>query len=154
MRSTFQHLLRSLFLASLMLALAPAVMASTYAVVVNAQNPFSGDDEAKREIVKHLYLKEQSSWPGGIDAVPFGRADGSPEQLAFEKTVLGMSPGDIESHWLKLKQMSGETPPRGIGSVRILGRQIGKHPGAFGVVLASEAAGIEGGKVLFEFDAD
>ncbi len=154
MMKGFQQRVGMVLLAAVMLVLAPAALAETYAVVVNAQNPFSGDDEAKREIVKHLYLKEQSSWPGGIKAAPFGRADGSPPQLAFEKAVLGMSPGDIESHWLKLKQMSGETPPRGIGSVRILGRQIGKNPGAFGVVTASEAGSIEGGKILFEFSTD
>ncbi len=128
--------------------------AETYAVVVNAENGFSGDDGALRTQIKRLYLKEQSTWPGGQDAVPFGREDGSPAQLAFMKSVLGMIDSEFAGHWLKLKQIRGETPPRGIGSARILSRQIGKKPGAFGVVLASEAATIEGGKILFEFSTD
>ncbi len=128
--------------------------AETYAVVVNAENGFDGDDAKKKTQVKRLYLKEQSSWPGGADAVPFGREDGSAEQNAFQSVVLGMSDSDVEGHWLRLKQVRGETPPRGVGSMRILARQIGKQPGAFGVVIASEAAGIEKSKVLFEFSAD
>jgi hypothetical protein len=128
--------------------------AETYAIIVNAENQFSGDDDAKRTQIKRLYLKEQTAWPGGIESIPFGREADSPEQTAFEKAVLAMSSGEIEGHWLKLKQIRGETPPRGIGSARILARQIGKNTGGFGVVLASEAGGIEGAKVLFEFSAD
>ncbi len=128
--------------------------AQTYAVVVNAENQFSGDEDTKRTQVKRLYLKEQTSWPGGIESIPFGREAGSPEQTAFEKAVLIMSSSEIEGHWLKLKQIRGETPPRGIGSARILARQIGKNTGGFGVVLATEAGGIANAKVLFEFSAD
>lgn len=131
-----------------------AVLADTYAIVVNVENAFMGNHDAMRQQVKRLYLKEQSSWPGGIDAVPFGRADDTPEQQAFSHAVLQMSAREIEDHWLHLKQVRGETPPRGIGSRRILARQIAKMPGAFGVVLASEVANIKNGKMLFEFSID
>jgi hypothetical protein len=133
---------------------ATTVQAQTFAVVINAENDFTGDDHTKRTQIKRLYLKEQTAWPGGVASIPFAREAGSVEQMAFEKSVLAMSSAEIESHWLKLKQIRGETPPRGIGSVRILARQVGKKPGAFGVMLASEAATTDGAKVLFEFTAN
>ncbi|PHS27610.1 MAG: hypothetical protein COA85_05085 [Robiginitomaculum sp.] len=142
-------------LAGLMMTfVATTAQTQTFAVVVNAANGFTGDENTKRTQIKRLYLKEQTAWPGGSEAIPFGREAGSAEQMAFEKSVLSMSSAEIEGHWLKLKQIRGETPPRGIGSVRILARQVGKKPGAFGVILASEAATIEGAKVLFEFTAN
>ncbi len=154
MLSTFSKLALAAVLTGAIALFSFSAAAETYAVVVNVENSFDGDDAAKKQQVKRLYLKEQSAWPGGIAAVPFGRADGSAEQIAFAQAVLQMSPSDIEGHWLNLKQVRGETPPRGIGSARILSRQIGKTPGAFGVVLASEVAGVENGKVLFEFSTE
>ncbi|PHS25804.1 MAG: hypothetical protein COA84_07125 [Robiginitomaculum sp.] len=152
---TFIQKIALVFATGCALALtAGGAWAQTYAVVVNVENQFSGDEDTKRTQIKRLYLKEQTAWPGGVGAIPFGREAGSPEQAAFEKAVLAMSSGEIEGHWLKLKQIRGETPPRGIGSARILARQIGKNTGGFGVVLASEAAGIANAKVLFEFSAD
>ncbi|MBL4596459.1 MAG: hypothetical protein JKX99_07765 [Robiginitomaculum sp.] len=138
---------------STLLGATPAI-AETYAVVINAENTFSGDETAMKEQIKRLYLKEQSSWPGGVEAVPFGREADSAEQSAFVKSVLNMSGSEVVGHWLKLKQVRGETPPRGVGSARILARQIGKQPGAFGIVLASEAGAIANSKVLFEFSSD
>ncbi|MDQ7018011.1 MAG: hypothetical protein Q9M33_02495 [Robiginitomaculum sp.] len=154
MRNSFITLALAGLAGLLMSMAAPAAQAQTFAVIVNAENNFTGDENTKRTQIKRLYLKEQTAWPGGVESIPFGREAGSPEQVAFEKSVLAMSNSEIESHWLKLKQIRGETPPRGIGSVRILARQVGKKPGAFGVVLASEAATIDGAKVLFEFTAN
>ncbi len=125
--------------------------ADDFAVVVNAGNTYSADDAGLKTQIKRLYLKESSSWPSGDEALPFGRADDSPEQLAFMKNVLGMSANELEGHWLKLKQISGETPPRAIGSGRILARQIGKNPGAFGIFPLADAQTIEGGKILLQF---
>lgn len=127
--------------------------AGNYAVIVNAANSYAADGDAAKAQIKRLYLKVQRSWPGGQSAVPFGRDAGSAEQAAFEKDVLGMSNSAVDGHWLKLKQTSGETPPRGVGSARILIRQVGKEPGAFGVVTAAEKGQLGGDvKVLFEFE--
>ncbi|MDQ7077985.1 MAG: hypothetical protein Q9M45_09145 [Robiginitomaculum sp.] len=34
------------------------------AVIVNAENNFTGDENTKRTQIKRLYLKEQTAWPG------------------------------------------------------------------------------------------
>ncbi len=154
MRTLFSKFALATVTAAVLTMMSTPALAENFAIVVNAENGFSGDQGTLQTQIKRLYLKEQSAWPGGIESIPFGREEASPEQMAFEQFILGMSSAEIQGHWLKLKQIRGETPPRGIGSARILARQIGKNPGAFGVVLSSEAAAIAGGKVLFEFSGN
>ncbi len=128
------------------------VEAAEYAVIVNANNPDAGKGAAMKEVVKRLFLKEQTSWPGGPPAKPLARPASSPAQQAFAVEVLGMDQAALDQHWLHLKQTKGETPPRAVGSALILMRLVGKYPGAFSVVTAEEAARLpDGVAVLFRF---
>lgn len=136
---------------ALLIASPPAV-AADYAVIVNANNPDAGKGAAMKEVVKRLFLKEQTSWPGGPPAKPLARPASSPAQQAFVAEVLGMDQAALDQHWLHLKQTKGETPPRAVGSALILTRLVGKYPGAFSVVTAEEAARLpDGVAVLFRF---
>jgi len=137
--------------ALLLLGLAGPAQAAEYALVVNAANPAS-DDAETRQIIKRLYLKEASSWPDGAEAQPFAREAGTPEQTAFYTQVLGMDETAVDEHWLRVKQVKGETPPRSIGSSRIIYRLVGKYAGSFAVVSADEIADAPAEvKVLFTF---
>ncbi len=143
----------ALLLAGVMLAAggSPAA-AAEYAVIVNAANPDAGKGEALREVVKRLFLKEQTTWPSGTPAQPLARPADSPAQKAFVAKVLGMDQATLDQHWLRLKQTKGETPPREVGSALILTRLVSKYEGAFSVVSAEEAAALpEGVAVLFRF---
>lgn len=126
--------------------------AETYAVIVNLENSYSEDPAVAKQQVRRLFLKEQSSWPGSVDATPLAREAGALAEAAFLSGVLAMTEQELQSHWLHLKQTQGETPPRAVGSTRILSRLISKTPGAFGVVLKSAADSMEDVRVLFEFD--
>lgn len=137
----------SLFTATL-LTLSPVAMAQSFAIVVNSANAGSADTS----LIKNLYLKKQTSWGGGAEAVPLARSAGSPEQEAFLSSVLGMSQSDLDNYWASEKSKTGATGPREVGSTNILLRQIGRKPGAFGVVSAAEASALpEGVKVLSKF---
>ncbi len=126
--------------------------AAEYAVIANAANPDAARGAAIREVVKRLFLKEQTNWPGGLPAKPLARPAGTPAADAFAAEVLGMSRTALDNHWLHLKQTKGETPPRAVGSVRILLRLVGKYPGAFSVVSAEQAASLPPGvTVVFTF---
>lgn len=143
-----------LLFAGLLLAAAGAEQAAAaeYAVIVNAANPDAGKGEALREVVKRLFLKEQTTWPSGTPAQPLARPADSAAQQAFVAKVLGMDQAALDQHWLRLKQTKGETPPREVGSALILTRLVSKYEGAFSVVTADEAAGLpEGVAVLFRF---
>ncbi|MBL8752101.1 MAG: hypothetical protein JNK15_02265 [Planctomycetes bacterium] len=142
---------------SLGLLFAGAVVAQSetkkagYVVVVNATNPCTQTGAEAQATVKKLFLKELTQWPGGVEARPYARDGASPEHVAFVKFVLGMTDAELARHWLKMKNMSGTTPPKDVDSDRLVLKYVAKHQGAFGVVKADAAKGVEGVKVLFEF---
>jgi len=137
----------------LLAAAAPLSAAQTFAVIVSEENAYAGEGAAAVQQLRRLYLREQTSWPGGQDAVAFAREPGSPEQTAFLATVVGMTQAEETAHWLRMKQIRGEAEPRAVGSARILARQVARNPGAFAVVLYEEAASMEGVRVIHAFDA-
>lgn len=124
--------------------------AADYAVVVNAANAYSADEADMKNVVKRIYLKQQTSWPNGTEGEPFAREDSSAEQTAFNAAVLGMDAAAHSDYWIKLKQTEGSVAPRSVGASSILMRQIARKPGGFGVVAASEPL-VDGVKVLFKF---
>ncbi len=126
-------------LIALVLGAGSAARAADYALLVNADNPLLDSKVDARETVKQLFLKELSSWPGDEAALPLARTKASPAQTAFIAKVLGMTPATLDTHWLRLKQTRGETPPREVGSTLILFRQISRNPGAFAPATADEA---------------
>lgn len=124
--------------------------AADYAVVVNAANAYSADEADMKNVVKRIYLKQQTNWPNGTEGEPFAREDSSAEQTAFNAAVLGMDAAAHSDYWIKLKQTEGSVAPRSVGASSILMRQIARKPGGFGVVAASEPL-VDGVKVLFKF---
>jgi len=124
----------------------------TYAVVVNASNPSKETGDAAKKTVKALFLKDLTRWADGVEAKPYDRGAKAPEHTAFLQDVLGMSPAELARHWLRMKNMSGVTPPMDVDTDRILLRHVERHDGAFGVVKLS-AAKVPGVRVLFEFKA-
>lgn len=137
---------------ALALMAAPYAKAEDYVVLVNAANDVAGSAEEIKTTLRTIFLKEKTSWPNGVDAIPLGPTAGEPAYDTFVNTVLGMTPQEVEAHFIRLKQIKGETPPREVGSARILMRTIGKQEGAFGVATKADAANLaEGVRVLFEF---
>lgn len=133
-------------------AMAGPSFAGDYLVIVNANNGASGSEDVLKQITKRQYLKQQSAWPDGEASMAFARKADSPIQAAFMANVLGMNETELHTHWLRLKQTTGETPPRSIGSARIIIRQVSKKKGAFGAVSKAEAGELPAEvKVLFEF---
>jgi len=128
----------------------PLPQEGTYAVVVHKDNPFKGSTDEAKTLVKQLYLKTQTAWPDGSASEPFGRKEGSDEEVAFFKNVLGMSDAELTRHWIKMKNSKGETPPRALGSSRLALKYAARNKGGFTVVKASEAED-EGVRVLFTF---
>ena len=128
------------------------VSAADYYVVVNEANGFNGSEDEAKALIRRLYLKNTKNWPGGETAVPFARKGTSDAQMALLQTILNMSDAEHVQHWARLKQTTGDTPPRAVGSNSILLRLIKREPGAIGVM---EASGPEpdGVKVLLKFSS-
>lgn len=125
----------------------PVSIADQFAVIVNAEN--AGDEQE----IKNLFLKRKTSWNNGEIAVPLAREGTSAEQVAFNAMVLGFSASELAGHWQTEKQKTGETPPKAVGSERILFRQIQRKKGAFGIVPTSSVSSPPNGiKVLYIFE--
>lgn len=151
-----QYRFRTSMLALLLAASAlfPSLgFAGNFVVVGQAANPYSGSPDATRQLVARLFLKQLTAWPNGAAAKVYAAPSGSAEMSAFRDKVLTMNEGALASHWLTLKQKTGETPPREVGSSNIMGKLIAQSPGALGIMKKSDFdAGTSGLKVLLEID--
>ena len=138
----------------LLLAAAPVEQAKktdTYAVIINTKNKCSQSGNAAKATVKKLFLKQLAKWPDGTAAKPYGRKAGGAEQGAFVKAVLGMGDAELARHWLKMKNMNGTTPPKGVSSDRMILKYVEKHGGALGIVKMTAAKKSKGVKILYSF---
>lgn len=136
----------------------PTGSSGEFLIIVNAQNQFDTDDDAMQTILSRLFLSDQKNWPNGNEVVVFSRSPESAEQKAFQEVVLRKSETELNNHWLKMKQVHGESPPRTISSSRILLRQINMKPDAVGIITKSDfdahGHAFEQVEVLFSFDGD
>lgn len=124
----------------------------SFAVVVSAENPHTDSPERLLGLVRQLFLKERGEWPGGDESRPFSVESGDPLHTAFLGSVLNMSESELARHWISLKQRTGQTAPREVGSSRLLGKLVSKYPGAMGLMTVEDAAEAEGVRVLLTFN--
>lgn len=111
----------------------PCLAGDSFAIIVNRDNPISGTPENPISLVARLFLQQQRDWPNYEPSRVYDREADSPEHQKFVQHILKMSEGRFSSHWVKLKQVSGETPPGVIRSRTIFLRFIEKHKGGMGV---------------------
>ncbi|HEX3852297.1 MAG TPA: hypothetical protein VHW01_15110 [Polyangiaceae bacterium] len=71
---------------------------------------------------------------GGTKLVPFNHPPNTPDRVAFDRIVLGMSPEEVGRYWIDQKIRGGDSPPRIIDSVALLVRVVGALPGAIAYV--------------------
>lgn len=127
--------------------------AGEYVVVGQVGNSYAGAPDATRQLLARLFLKQLTAWPNGAAAKVYAAPSGSPEMTAFRDKVLTMNEAALASHWLTLKQKTGETPPREVGSSSIMGKLIAQAPGAIGIMKKADFAAAPGNlKVLLEID--
>ena len=130
----------------------PCFAEETMAIIVNKGNPISGTSEELNNLVARIFLKQQKDWPSDILCRTYDREQDSLEHQQFVERILNMSEGRLLAHWGKMKQLSGETPPRVIRSSSILIRFIAKHKGGIGIVKQEEVRKLPSSiKVLFMF---
>jgi len=122
-----------------------------YAVIINASNPCKDTSTAAKATIKKLFLKHLTQWSDGTAAKPYGRKHGSAAESEFLKAVLNMGDAEVARHWLKMKNLDGTTPPKGVSSDRMLLKYVQKHKGGFGVIDLNSAKTANGIKILYSF---
>ena len=147
-RKTLSFILCGLLISSYPALSSGKAYAEGFSIVVNAKSTITADVND----IKNVYLKRQTKWSDGTEAIPFGRPLDSSEQEAFMLSVLGMSKAELDSYWASEKSKTGLKSPRKINSVSILLRQIRRKEGAFGIISSSDVSRMpDGVKVLSSF---
>lgn len=105
------------------------------AVVVAKDSPLL---ELSQYELKKLYLGTDLTDPSGARIVPFNQAPKSPDRVAFDSRVLGMSPDQIAQYWIDRKIRGQGGSPKAIGPADLLQRVISKLPHSIAYVRADE----------------
>jgi len=88
--------------------------------------------------LKHLYLGEYINGPDGKRLISLNRAPGSPERVAFDAAVLGMSPDQDTAYWIDRRIRGQSGSPRAIAQGDLAQRIVAHLPGGVTYVRLDE----------------
>ena len=111
------------FTAGLPLGSASAEVQSALAVVVAKTSPIQKLSQFE---LKKLYLGSNITDSAGERIIAFNQAPNSPDRVAFEDRVLGMSPDEVARYWIDRKIRGEGGAPKAVGSVELLQRVVSK----------------------------
>jgi hypothetical protein len=93
------------------------------AIVVSKTSPLQKLTQFE---LKKLYLGSAINDPSGEPIVPFNQAPKSPDRVAFEAKVLGMSPEQAVSYWIDRKIRGQSSAPKAVGTADLVQRVVSK----------------------------
>lgn len=85
--------------------------------------------------LRRCFLSEPVS-AGGKPLVPFNASPNTPERIAFDRAVLGMSPDEVGRFWIDRKVRGQSAAPRSLPSNAHIAKVAAKFPGAIGYLPA------------------
>jgi ABC-type phosphate transport system substrate-binding protein len=102
-----------------------------FQVIVNSANPVSA---LTRDDVARLFLKERTSWDGGLAVEAVDQRARSDVREAFSTAALGRSPRAVIVHWQRQIFSGRDVPPRELESDDAVVEYVRTHAGAVGYV--------------------
>ena len=117
-----------------------AAEAKVRLVVVVAKNQALSDLSLKD--LRNLYKGDQISGPDGKRLTPFAMPVHSPERVAFDRAVLGMSPDQVASYWIDRKIRGQSGAPKSVASPELLLRVVAGFEGAIGYLRVEDTPGV------------
>ena len=105
----------------------PAVRLHIVTAKANAIRDISFPDLRQLYRGRHLSV-------AGVKVIPFNHPANTPDRVAFDRIVLGMSPEEVGRYWVDQKSRGGDSPPRTIDSVALLLRVVAALEGSLGYV--------------------
>jgi hypothetical protein len=88
--------------------------------------------------LKHLYLGDYINGPDGKRLIPLHRAPNSPERVAFDASVLGMSPDQETAFWIDRRIRGESGSPRAIAQADLVQRIVAHIDGGLTYVRLNE----------------
>ena len=131
-----KSLFRNLLCASALCLTAGAAVAEI-AVIVNPANP---DTITKDDIAK-IYMAKTKTFPGGKNATPIDRTEGSPVRVDFVSKVIEKDEAQLKSYWSRLIFTGKGVPPKVVDSDADVKSQVAQDPSAIGFIDASAVDG-------------
>jgi hypothetical protein len=82
--------------------------------------------------LRRVYTTEGDRDASGQRYVPFNHRPHTPDRVAFDQIVLGMSPDEVSKFWIDRKIRGMPGPPHSADSLPLLLRLVASLPGAIG----------------------
>jgi hypothetical protein len=103
----------------------PQASAERLAIVVAPESPIRALTHFE---LKKLYLGARIEDSAGERIMPFNQPPGSPDRLAFESRVLGMTPDEVARYWIDRKIRGESASPKAVAPVDVLQRLVSRLP--------------------------
>lgn len=135
-------LLCGIFLATATMALPATSLAEEYLVIVNKEN----GNAVTADFLAKAYRGEAKTWPSGGNITTVAQTDESPARVAFDKAVLGKSPGQSRALWAQLTFTGKAVPPKMVETDEDAVKAVADNKNAVGYV--STKANVSSVKVV------
>ena len=124
-----------LFLVFTVFIIAPAFAGSV--VIVNSSNSVS---EISAKDLKNIYRLKKTNWGGGSAIRPVNLKSGNNVRAEFSQKILGKSPKEMESYYLK-RALSGKgQPPKTVETEQDVIKYVSSEKGAIGYVSQGDSS--------------
>lgn len=111
----------------------PAISAAAdYLIIVNKDNGNAINDD----FLSRAYRGEAKSWPGGGSVTTVALPEESAARVAFDKAVLGKSPGQSRALWSQLTFTGKAVPPKMVETDEDVVKAVSENKNAIGYVSA------------------
>jgi hypothetical protein len=109
----------------------PAQETPSFKVIVHASNPVSTLNVKQ---VAQFFLKKESRWSHGVEALPIDLTADSPARESFSLVVLGKPTPAVKSYWQQMIFSGRGTPPMETSTEADVMAFVGATAGAIGYV--------------------
>ena len=127
-----KSLIRSTIAASFLLGIS-AFASADIAVIVN---PANADNISKSDIA-NLYLAKTKTFPGGKNAIPLDRPEGSAERVEFISKVVDKDEAQMKAYWSRLIFTGKAVPPKILESDAEVKDMVTRNPDTIGFINAN-----------------
>lgn len=128
-------LMNKKLLCASLLAVMAGVAQAEIAVIVN---PANGDAITKDDIAS-LYLAKTKTFPGGKNAIPLDRPEGSPSRVEFVSKVIDKDEAQMKSYWSRLIFTGKGVPPKVVETDAEVKDMVARNPDTIGFIDAAAA---------------
>lgn len=124
-----KHLIRNLLGVTALCTMAGLAVAEV-AVIVNPAN----NDTITKDDIQRLYLAKIKTFPGGKNAIPLDRSEGSAVRVEFVTKVIDKDEAQMKSYWSRLIFTGKGVPPKVLETDDEVKDLVARNPDTIGFI--------------------